>query len=135
MRGEAGSPYMEVGVPVREVKVSFGCGPTMALNPPMEPPHVPHLRVSTCTLREVFESRQCGPSACMGTTRVALTGLIIQIIKSVYYAFRCLLHVPLFLNQNHTSWANVTLNFLTYPYFLGKCNSKFLKIKKVRYLW
>ena len=53
------------------------------------------------------------------TTRVALTGLIIQIIKSVYYAFRCLcgtcasdglLHVPLFLNQNHTSWANVTLN-------------------------
>ena len=64
------------------------------------------------------------------TTRVALTGLIIQIIKSVYYAFRCLcgtcasdglLHVPLFLNQNHTSWANVTLNFLTY--------------KKVRYLW
>ena len=27
---------------MREVKVSFGCGPTMALNPPMEPPHVPH---------------------------------------------------------------------------------------------
>ena len=46
-----------------------------------------------------------------------------------------LLHVPLFHNQNHTSWANVTLNFLTYPYFLGKCNSKFLKIKKVRCLW
>ena len=27
---------------MREERVSFGCGPTMALNPPMEPPHVPH---------------------------------------------------------------------------------------------